>query len=71
MVGPSWQGLYGSQVALESGDTVTADDAYLMESMLTPNAQLVKGFPPVMPSFEGQLTEQDIADLVAYIKTLQ
>lgn len=71
MTGPTWQGLYGSQVQLDSANTVTADDAYLAESILNPTAKIVSGFPPVMPSFQGQLSDQDVADLIAYIKTLK
>jgi mono/diheme cytochrome c family protein len=69
--GPSWKGLYGHDVQLESGDTVTADDAYIHESILDPTAKVVKGFQPIMPSFQGQLTDDQINALIAYMKTLQ
>jgi cytochrome c oxidase subunit 2 len=68
-VGPTWFGLAGSQVPLEGGKTVTADDAYLTESIKSPQAKLVKGFGPVMPQF--QFTDEEIANIVAYIKTLK
>ena len=68
-VGPTWFGLAGSKVALESGATVTADDAYLTESIKDPKAKVVKGFAPVMPVFS--FTDEQIANLVAYIKTLK
>jgi cytochrome c oxidase subunit 2 len=71
LVGPTWQGLYGREVTLESGETVTADDAYIKESILTPNAKVVEGFAPTMPPFQGQLDDQQIADIIAYIKTLE
>jgi cytochrome c oxidase subunit 2 len=70
-VGPTWQGLYGSQITLESGDTVTADEAYLRESILQPNARVHQGFPPAMPSFQGVLSDQQINDVIAFIRTLE
>lgn len=70
-VGPTWQGLYGSEVELEGGETVTADDEYITESIVDPNAKVVKDFPAVMPSFEGQLTEDQIDAIIAYIRTLE
>ena len=70
-VGPTWKGLYGSEVELEDGSTVVADDAYLMESIKDPNAKVVKGFPAgAMPPYGSILTDQNIADLIAYIKSL-
>ena len=49
-VGPTWQGIYGSEETLADGTTVTVDDAYIRESILDPNAKIVKGFPPnIMP----------------------
>lgn len=68
-VGPTWFGLAGSQVELEDGTTVTADDAYLTESIKNPTAKVVKGFAPVMPVYP--FTDEEIANLVAYIKTLK
>lgn len=69
-VGPSLVGVPGSQVALASGETVTADDAYLRESILNSMAKVVKGYPPAMPMFAGQLTEEQVMQLIAYIKSL-
>lgn len=71
IVGPTWKGLYGSKVELESGDTVTVDDAYIKESIETPNAKIVKGYPAAMPSFKGVLSDQQINDVIAYMKTLK
>jgi len=68
-VGPTWSGLAGSKVDLEDGTTVTADDAYLTESIKDPKAKVVKGFAPVMPVFP--FTDDEIANLVAYIKTVK
>lgn len=71
LVGPSWQGIYGTERSLESGETVLADDAYLTESIVDPLAKIVAGFQPVMPEgYENQLSEQDIADIVDYIESL-
>jgi cytochrome c oxidase subunit 2 len=69
--GPSYSGVYGSRVKLADGSTVTADDAYIRESILQPNAKIVAGFQPVMPSFQGLVTEDQILALTAYIKSLK
>lgn len=70
-VGPTWQGLYGHEVALESGETVVADEEYLRESIVDPNAKIVEGFPAVMPSFATILSEEQITDIIAFIRTLE
>lgn len=70
-VGPSWKNLFGSNVVLNGGVTVRADTAYLRESVLDPNAQVVKGYPAsVMPPFKGRLTAAQLAAIVAYIQSL-
>ena len=69
-VGPSLKGVFGTQVKLEGGGTVVFDDAYFRESVLTPQAKLVAGFPPVQPSYEGQLSDAELAGLLAYVKSL-
>jgi mono/diheme cytochrome c family protein len=72
LVGPSWKALYGSQVALANGTTVQADDAFLTESILDANATVVSGYSAsLMPSFRGRLTEAEVKDLVAYMKSLK
>ena len=69
-IGPTWFGLAGSQVTLSGGATVTADDAYLAESIKTPQAKIVAGFEAQqMISFS--FTDEQIADIVAYLKTLR
>jgi cytochrome c oxidase subunit II len=69
--GPMLRGMYGSRIQLADGKTVTADDAYIRESILNPNAKLVTGYRPnVMPSFQGQISEEDILQLVVFIKSL-
>lgn len=68
--GPTMAGLYGRTVDLEGGGTVIADENYLRESILYPSAKITRGYPPIMPSFRGQLTEEQVMDLVIYIKSL-
>ena len=68
-VGPTWRGLFGSQVQLSGGTIVTANVAYLTESINDPNKKIVDGFSPGMPNFG--LKDKQIADLVAFIETLK
>jgi len=68
--GPALVGLYGTPVTLSTDQTVTADDNYIRESILNPQGQLVKGFGPIMPTFQGQVNEEDLLKLLAYIKSL-
>jgi cytochrome c2 len=67
-IGPTLKGLYGSQVTLIGGKVVTADEDYIRESILFPNAKIVKGYAPVMPSFKGLINDQDVDALIAFIK---
>jgi cytochrome c oxidase subunit 2 len=69
--GPTWKGLFGRQVPLQGGTTVVADENYVRESILDPQAQIVAGFQPVMPTYKGRLTDQEITAIIAYIKTLK
>lgn len=69
-VGPTWQGLYGSDRPLEDGSTVTADENYIRESILEPNTKVVQGFAPVMNTYQGQLNDEQIDAIIEYIKTL-
>lgn len=69
-VGPSWKGLVGHKVAMQNGEQITADENYIRESILEPQAKIVKGYQPVMPSFKGILSDDDISALIAYMKTL-
>jgi cytochrome c oxidase subunit 2 len=68
--GPSLEGLFGGDVKLRSGETVVADEAYIRESILTPRAKVVNGYRPVMPTFQGQVSEEQILNLITYIKSL-
>lgn len=68
--GPAFVGLYGKPVLLSTGQTVIANDSYIRESILYPTAQIVNGYPSIMPTFKGQLSEEQILQLTAYIKSL-
>lgn len=68
--GPSLTGVFGSQVKLSTGQTLIADEAYIRESILNPQGQIVEGYQPIMPTFKGQVTEEQLVSLVAYIKSL-
>lgn len=68
--GPSFEDAYGSGRPLTTGQEVVADENYIRESILNPQAKIVAGYPPVMPSFRGQLSDDDIDSIVAYLKTL-
>jgi cytochrome c oxidase subunit 2 len=68
--GPNLTGAFGHAVLLDDGRTVTADESYIRESILNPGAKIVSGFKNIMPTFEGQLSEEEVIGLVAYIKAL-
>lgn len=67
---PVLEGLYGRPVRLQDGSQVIADDAYLRESILNPSAKIVDGWQPIMPTFEGQLTEEQLVSLIAYLRSI-
>jgi cytochrome c2 len=67
---PDLRGLYGSQVKLKDGSTVTADEEYLRESIINPNKHIVEGYAPSMPPY-SYLKEEQINQLIAYIKSLK
>jgi len=69
--GPVLEGLFGKTVTLQGGATVTADEAYIRESILQPAARVTSGFQPIMPTFQGLVTEEQLLELVEYIKSLQ
>ena len=69
--GPVLDGLFGRMVALQSGDTVTADEAYIRESILTPSAKVVAGYQPIMPTFQGLVSEEQLLELIEYVKSLK
>jgi len=68
---PTLRNVYGHPVVLEDGRTVTADEAYIRESILNPNAKIVKGYRrDIMPVFQGQISEDGLLQLIAYVKSL-
>lgn len=69
-VGPSFKGLFGKLETLDDDAKVTVDENYIRESILVPNAKIVKGFPKsVMPAFQGQVTEEELSGLIEFIKS--
>jgi cytochrome c oxidase subunit 2 len=69
--GPVLVGLFGKPVKLATGQSAVADEAYVRESILNPAARVVAGYQPVMPTYQGQVSEEQVIALVAYIKSLQ
>ena len=69
--GPSLAGVYGSKVQLDNGQTVIADDAYVRESILSPTAKIVAGYTPIMPTFQGLVSEEQLLTLIEYVKSLK
>src|SRR5262245_31696217 len=69
--GPVLKGIFGRTVRLASGEDIVADAAYVRESILTPAAKVVAGYQPVMPAFQGQVNEEQILALIAYIESLR
>ena len=67
---PKLEGLFGHPVGLSNRETVIADDEYIRDSILQPKKQVVGGFDPIMPSYQGLITEDDLGKLVAYVKSL-
>lgn len=69
-VGPTFQGLYGSEATFEDGTTLVVDGEHLVESIVDPQALIREGYPPVMPPFDD-FSEDELAGLVAYIQSLE
>lgn len=70
-IGPTWSRLYDSWVDLDGGRRVKADEAYLTRSMMEPNADIVRGYKAVMPTFYGRLSHVEVAALVEFIRSLK
>jgi cytochrome c oxidase subunit 2 len=68
--GPVLEGLFGKTVTLQSGETVTVDEAYVRESILQPAAKVTAGFQPIMPTFQGLVSEEQLLELIEYVKSL-
>jgi len=62
--------VFGQPVRLQSGEDTVGNDAYLRESILRPNAKIVAGYPPIMPTFQGQISEEGLLHILAYIRSL-
>ena len=69
-LGPMLTNVFGKQVDLEGGSTVVADEAYFRESIVDPQAKVVAGFPPIMPTFQGMVSEEQLLQLIAYVRSL-
>ena len=69
--GPNLAGVYGSKLTLNDGSQVLVNDAYLRDAILNPSQHVTAGFAPIMPTYQGQLSEDGLIDLVEYIKNLQ
>lgn len=71
LTGPTFQGLWMSDRTMDDGEVVTADENYIRESILEPNARITQGYDPVMPSYAGSLNDRQIDAIIEYLKTLQ
>ncbi len=69
--GPNLAGVYGARLQLASGSSVTVNDAYLRDSILNPSQNVTAGYAPIMPTYQGQISEDGLIDIVEYIKSLQ
>jgi len=69
--GPSLEGLYGRRVLLEGGGTTVADDAYIEESILKPATKVTRGYQPIMPTFQGQISEEGVFQIIAFLRSLK
>ena len=68
--GPMLTGIFGKQVELQDGRTVLADEAYIRESIVNPQAKIVAGFQPLMPTFQGLVSEEQLLQLISYVRSL-
>ena len=67
---PNLRNLYGTKILLSDGSQVTFNDDYIRESIVNPSAKVVSGFEPIMPTFQGLVTEENVLQLIEYIKAL-
>jgi cytochrome c oxidase subunit 2 len=68
--GPSLANVYGSKLTLANGDTTNVDEAYLRQAILNPSQHITQGYAPIMPTYQGQVSEEGVIALVEYIKHL-
>lgn len=71
LVGPSFKGIFGTDVKLADGKTVKIDESYLRESIESPLVKIVEGYAPSMPAYKGSITDEEIASIIEYIKSLR
>lgn len=71
LVGPGWKGVFGSERKIADGSAVSADENYLRESIINPNAKVVAGYAPAMPTFAGQLSEAELLAIIEFIKNVK
>jgi len=69
--GPTLKGIFGHEVTLADGSVITVNENYIRESVLDPQAKIVIGYKPVMPTYQGRLRDREIDALIAYIKSLE
>jgi cytochrome c oxidase subunit 2 len=62
--------LIGRTVKLQSGESIVADEAYIRESILNPSAKITVGYQPIMPTFQGLVTEEQVLQIIEYVKSL-
>jgi cytochrome c oxidase subunit II len=67
---PPLEGLFGSPVPFASGEVIVADEGYIRDSILLPRKHVAAGYRPIMPTFEGRITEERLVQLIAYVKSL-
>jgi cytochrome c oxidase subunit 2 len=67
---PSFEGLFGTVAALQGGATATVDEDYVRESIINPRSKIVQGYDPIMPTYTGQITEEGILQIIAYLKSI-
>lgn len=71
MAGPTWKGLFGSKREFADGSSTQADENYIRESIINPQAKVVKGYPPVMPPYAGRFSDEELSAIIEFIKTLK
>jgi cytochrome c oxidase subunit 2 len=69
--GPVLNGLFGTTITTQAGETILVDEAYIRESVLNPSAKVQAGYQPIMPTFQGVVNEEGLLQLVEYVKSLQ
>jgi cytochrome c oxidase subunit 2 len=68
---PVLEGIYMQRRAMQDGSAAVADESYLRESILNPRAKVAAGFQPIMPTYQGQMNEEELLELIAYLKSLR